>query len=54
VLWQVEEQGRRWRVRQVLDDPDQHHEWAIVAEIDLDLSDRQGEAALRPLGVERL
>jgi len=53
-LWQVEEHGRRWQARQVLDDPAQYHEWAIVVEVDLDESDQRGEAALVPLGLERL
>ena len=52
-LWQVDEQGRRWRVRQVLDDPAGYHEWAIVADVDLDASDQRGEPALQPVGVER-
>lgn len=53
-LWQVSELGRRWRVRQVLDDPAGDHEWAIVVDIDLDASDQTGEPAVRPVGVERL
>jgi hypothetical protein len=53
-LWQVERLGRRWRVRQVLDDPAQYHEWAIVFDVDLDTSDERGEPALAPVGVERL
>ena len=52
-FWQVEELGRRWLARQVLDDPAQYHEWAIVMEVDLDQSDRRGEPALRPVGVVR-
>ena len=27
-LWQLNEQGRQWRARQVLDDPAGYHEWA--------------------------
>jgi hypothetical protein len=53
-LWQVEKSGRRWKVRQVIDDPEGAHEWAILAEVDLDASDERGEAALLPTGVERL
>ncbi len=52
-LWQVTERGRKWRVRQVLDDPDEDHDWAIVLEVDLDGSDHRGEPALAPVGVER-
>jgi superfamily II RNA helicase len=52
-LWQVDDQGRRWQVRQVLDDPAGYHEWAIAMEVDLDLSDQRGEPVLRPIGVTR-
>jgi superfamily II RNA helicase len=53
-LWQLQDDGRRWRARLVLDDPAGFHEWAVLVEVELDASDRQGEPALRPLGVERL
>jgi hypothetical protein len=53
-LWQVNEEGRLWRVRQVLDDEAGDHDWAIVLTIDLDASDAKGEPALRPLTVELL
>jgi superfamily II RNA helicase len=53
-LWQVAELSRTWRARQVLDDPEGYHEWAIVLDIDLDASDQAGEPAVRPVGVERL
>jgi superfamily II RNA helicase len=56
-LWQVEEGdagSRRWNVRQVLDDPDAYHEWAILAEVDLDASDEAGAPVLRPAGVARM
>ena len=48
------EPARRWRVRQVLDDPDGFHEWAIVVEVDVDASDAEGVAVVRPLAVEQL
>ena len=35
-----------WHVRQILHDPEEHHDWAITAEIDLAASDRQGEAVV--------
>jgi hypothetical protein len=56
VLFQVsaDERARLWRVRQVLDDADGFHEWAILAEVDLGASDETGTAVLRPLAVERL
>jgi superfamily II RNA helicase len=53
-LWQLQDDGRRWRARLVLDDPAGFHEWAVLVEVELDASDRLGEPALRPLGVERL
>jgi superfamily II RNA helicase len=36
-----------WRVRQILDDPAGHHDWAIVAEVDLAASDEIGDAVVR-------
>jgi len=53
-LVEIEEGPGRWRVRQVLDDPEGFREWAIVGEIDLDASDAGGEAVLRPVAVSRL
>jgi Domain of unknown function (DUF3516)/DEAD/DEAH box helicase/Helicase conserved C-terminal domain len=53
-LWQLGEDGRKWRARQVLDDPSGDHEWAIVVDIDLDASDRAGQPVLSPLGVQRI
>ena len=56
-LWQVSrgsQERRRWRVRQVLDDPSGYHEWAISFDLDLDVSDERGEPALVPLAVGRL
>lgn len=38
---------RMWRVRQIIDDPEGHHDWAIVATVDLDASDGAGEAVVR-------
>jgi len=46
-LWGCEE-GRLWRARLVLDDPAGFREWAILTAVDLDASDRLGEAVLRP------
>ena len=37
---------RRWSVRQILDDPQQHHDFAITATVDLDASDAAGEAVI--------
>lgn len=38
---------RMWRVRQIIDDPEGHHDWAIAATVDLDASDAAGEAVVR-------
>ncbi|HMJ36364.1 MAG TPA: DUF3516 domain-containing protein [Baekduia sp.] len=38
---------RRWTVRQIIDDPEGHHDFAIVATVDLDASDAVGEPVIR-------
>jgi hypothetical protein len=53
-LWQVDKSGRLWKVRQVIDDPEAAHDWAVLVAVDLDASDERGEPALAPLAVERL
>jgi superfamily II RNA helicase len=45
-LLQITEESRLWRVRQVLDDPEGHHDWAIEAELDLEATDEAGEPVL--------
>ncbi len=39
--------GRFWLARQIIDDPEGHHDWAIVATVDLDASDAAGEPVIR-------
>lgn len=39
--------GRRWTVRQIVDDPEDHRDFAIVADVDLDASDTAGEPVIR-------
>ncbi len=46
--------GRAWRVRQILDDPADDHDWGISAVVDLDASDEAGEAVIRVIAVSRL
>jgi superfamily II RNA helicase len=41
------ESPRTWTVRQILDDPEGHHDFAIVATVDLDASDAAGEPVIR-------
>jgi hypothetical protein len=43
-----------WRVRQIIDDPAGHHDWAITAEVDLAASDAAGEPAVRIVDVAAL
>ena len=38
---------RTWAVRQIINDPEGHHDWAIVATVDLDASDAAGELVIR-------
>ncbi|HEX6234609.1 MAG TPA: DUF3516 domain-containing protein [Jiangellaceae bacterium] len=42
----IDEVDGHWQVRQILDDPAGHHDWAINASIDLAASDDAGEPAL--------
>jgi hypothetical protein len=55
-LLQIEEvpEDALWRVRQVFDDPEGHHDWGISAEVDLTGSDEAGEAVLKVIAVDRL
>jgi superfamily II RNA helicase len=52
-LFLVDAQPRRWRVRQVLDDPAGDRDWALVVEVDLRASDEAGEPVLEPVGIRR-
>ncbi|MDF2146433.1 DUF3516 domain-containing protein [Knoellia sp. p5-6-4] len=45
-LLQVTREPGRWLVRQVIDDPEGDHDWAITAVVDLAASDEAGEAAV--------
>jgi hypothetical protein len=47
----IDQQPGRWEVRQILDDPAGHHDWAINAEVDLPASDASGTAVLRVTSV---
>jgi len=53
-LFATEVVGRRWRVRQTLDDPDGHRDWVVEAVLDLDATEELGEPALHVLGLRRL
>ncbi|KQX07525.1 MULTISPECIES: DEAD/DEAH box helicase [unclassified Leifsonia] len=43
----LDESSRVWTARQIFDDPDGDHDWAIEATVDLDASDDAGEAVIR-------
>jgi superfamily II RNA helicase len=45
-LVQITREPARWLVRQVIDDPEGDHDWAITAEVDLAASDEAGEAVV--------
>jgi superfamily II RNA helicase len=53
-LFHVTVEGRRWSVRQTLDDPAGHHDWVLEAEVDLDATDDAGEAVVRTTALRRL
>src|SRR5690606_39228208 len=50
-LFMVEQGRDRWTVRQIFDDPEGDHDWAISAEVDLRASDEAGTAVIRILDV---
>jgi hypothetical protein len=39
--------ARVWTVRQIIEDPEAHHDFAIVAIVDLGASDAAGEPVIR-------
>jgi hypothetical protein len=49
-LLQVTREPGRWLVRQVIDDPEADHDWAITAVVDLAASDEAGEAVVAVTG----
>jgi superfamily II RNA helicase len=46
-LFMVERTSTAWTVRQIINDPEGHHDYAIVATVDLDDSDAAGEPVIR-------
>jgi hypothetical protein len=50
----MNETGRRWSVRQIIDDPAGDHDWGFSAEIDLDASDLDGLPVITITAVGRL
>ena len=53
-MLQLAKEPGRWLVRQVIDDPEGDHDWAITAVIDLTASDEAGEAVVTVTGLESL
>jgi superfamily II RNA helicase len=53
-LLRVEVEGRTWRVRQTLSDPEGHHDWVIDAVVDVEASDEAGELVLATESMHRL
>jgi hypothetical protein len=45
--FKLEEGSQAWVVRQVIDDPEGHHDWVLTAEIDLAASDAEGAPVWR-------
>jgi superfamily II RNA helicase len=50
----VEKDGRTWRVQQIVGDPDGHHDWRILADVDLDASDEAAELVMRVEGLVQI
>jgi len=50
----VDKEPGRWRVQQILDDPEGFHDWRVTAEVDLPASDEAGELVLAVTGFVRL
>ncbi len=49
----IEQEPKRWLVRQIFDDPAGDHDWGISAEVDLEASDEAGLAVVRVSAVDR-
>ena len=53
-FFEVESQTTtHWIVRQIIDDPEENHDWAIHARVDLDASDDAGELVVETLSFSR-
>jgi superfamily II RNA helicase len=50
----IDRQPDLWRVRQILDDPEGHHDWRFDVEVDLEASDEEGTAVVRMVDAGRL
>ncbi len=52
-LLAIEVEGRTWRVRQTLDDPEGHRDWVVEAQVDLDATAEVGEPVLQVTALRR-
>jgi superfamily II RNA helicase len=50
----VEKEGRSWQVQQIIGDPEGDHDWRILASVDLDASDDEGELVMEVVGLVQL
>ncbi|HJR38548.1 MAG TPA: DUF3516 domain-containing protein [Nocardioidaceae bacterium] len=50
----IEREPTRWRIQQIIDDPEGDHDWRITAEVDLAASDEAGELVLVDVGFHQL
>ncbi|HSJ20159.1 MAG TPA: DUF3516 domain-containing protein [Nocardioidaceae bacterium] len=50
----IEKDERTWRVQQIVGDPEGHHDWRILADVDLDASDEAAELVMRVEGLVQL
>ena len=53
-MFLVEEGPEQWQVQQIVDDPEGHHDWRVVATVDLAASDEAGELVLRDVALVQL
>ncbi len=53
-LFTIDAEATIWRVRQTIDDPQGHRDWAVEAVLDLAQTDALGEPALHVSGLHRL
>ena len=53
-MFLVEEGPEQWQVQQIVDDPEAHHDWRVVATVDLAASDEAGELVLRDVALVQL
>ncbi|SES04897.1 Helicase conserved C-terminal domain-containing protein [Propionibacterium cyclohexanicum] len=53
-FFSLDPSGRTWAVRQVIDDPEGDHDWAIQATVDLDACDETGDVVVHVISFGRI